>query len=363
VSCHCKRAAPRDVPAAQRMTPLDILYIGPRSGTCLDRACALVRLGHRLHHVDIRGLLPSSGWIDRIIWKLGGQWFEPWVNRILTGALGDRRYDLAYVDNGELVSAGVIRRLRRHAPMVINYNIDDPLGSRDGAKWGAYRRSLPFYDLCVVMRPINVQEARARGAKEVMVAHRSADEFTHSPLKLDSEDYARWNSEVLFLGTWFPERGPFLVNLVERHVPLSIRGANWHKAPEWDRLREFWKGDHLSGADYTKAIQCARVNIGLLSKGNRDLHTTRSLEIPAIGGLLCAERTSEHLEMYEEGKEALFWNDAAECAAMCRFALQDEVRRREIAAAGRARVRANGHYNEVIMASIIERCLVLKHVP
>jgi spore maturation protein CgeB len=343
------------------MTPLNLLYLGPRSGTCLDRASALIRLGHEVHHVDIRALLPRSVWIDRIVWRMGGQWFEPWVNRVLIEALGERRYDVAYVDNGELVSPGVIRQLRRHAPVVINFSVDDPLGTRDGARWGAYRRSVRFYDLLIVMRPVNVVEARARGAQEVMLAHFSADELMHAPLTLSTDDHARWDSEVLFIGTWFPERGSFLVSLLERQIPLSIRGANWHKAPEWPKLQRSWKSDHLSGGDYIKAIQCAKVNIGLLSKGNRDLHTTRSLEIPAIGGLLCAERTPEHLEMYEEGKEALFWGDAAECAAMCCFALQDEGRRRAIAAAGHAKVRANGHYNEVVMASVIDRCLALKH--
>ncbi len=97
------------------------------------------------------------------------------------------------------------------------------------------------------------------------------------------------------------------------------------------------------------------MNLGLLSKGNRDLHTTRSLEIPALGGLLCAERTSEHLHLYVEGEEALFWADAAECAAVCRDILEDEPRRLKIAAAGHARSIANGNHNEVVMNSVFER--------
>ncbi len=343
-----------------RAKTLDILYLGPRSGTCLDRSRALTRLGHGVHHIDVRGLLPPSSWIDRITWKLGGQWFAPWIRAGLRAELGDRRYHLAYIDNGELITPGIIRQLREHAPLVINYNIDDPLGTRDGARWQAYMRSLPFYDLAVVMRPVNVGEARARGAPMVVHVHRSADEVSHAPLDLTPPERAPWNAEVLFVGTWFPERGPFLAGLIEEGVPLSIRGANWHKAREWQKLRPFWKGDHLAGSEYVKAIQCAKVNLGLLSKGNRDLHTTRSLEIPAIGGLLCAERTTEHAEMYEEGKEALFWSSVQECAAMCRYALDDDARRISIAAAGHARVLSNGHYNEPTLASILARAMALK---
>lgn len=102
------------------------------------------------------------------------------------------------------------------------------------------------------------------------------------------------------------------------------------------------------------AIQCARVNLGLLSHENRDLHTTRSLEIPALGGLLCAERTHEHLALYEEGVEALFWNDAEECAATCFHALADEPRRARIAKAGRERYQRDNHRNEAVMQSLLD---------
>jgi len=104
--------------------------------------------------------------------------------------------------------------------------------------------------------------------------------------------------------------------------------------------------------DYAKAIQCAKVNLGLVSKENRDLHTTRSLEIPALGGFFCAERTSEHMNMYDEGAEAFFWSDAKECAAMCKLALSSESRRQEMAKAGQQRLKRNGHLNEIILNQI-----------
>jgi hypothetical protein len=188
-----------------------------------------------------------------------------------------------------------------------------------------------------------------------MRVFRSADELAHAPRSISDADAERWKSEVLFLGTWFPERGPFLLELAKLGVPLTIRGGNWHKAAEWPLLKPYFKGGQLEGDDYAMAIQCAKVNLGLLSKGNRDLHTTRSLEIPALGALFCAERTEEHLQMYVEGEEALFWSSAEECAAVCRSILQDEPRRRRIAAAGLARSIVNRHYNEVVMNAILER--------
>ena len=99
-----------------------------------------------------------------------------------------------------------------------------------------------------------------------------------------------------------PERGPIMQRLVERGVPLRIYGLRWSKAPEYTVLEPHISGGPMVGDDYAKALQGAQIAIGLLSKGNEDLHTTRSLEIPAMGVLLCAERTSDHLAMYEDGR-------------------------------------------------------------
>ncbi|RFO95801.1 glycosyltransferase family 1 protein [Rhodoferax lacus] len=335
------------------MAALEILYLGPESGTCLDRAHALRRRGHTVAHWDLRKLLPTTPWVDRITWRLGGDWLAKFLLPKLDALLDKKQFDICYVDGGEYVTPKVLELIRRHARKIISYSIDDPLGPRDGARFRAFRQSLPLYDLNAVVRTDNVLEGEDLGARQMLRVYRSADEVSHAPRHLSEHDHLVWDCDVLFLGTWFPERGPFLKALIDLGVPLTIQGPHWHKAREWPVLKSHWRGGAIAGDDYAKAIQCAKVNLGLLSRENRDLHTTRSLEIPALGALLCAERTSEHMAMYDEGHEALFWDNAQECAEMCRYALVNEERRAAMAAAGHQRVMRNGHYNEMIVTSIL----------
>ena len=44
---------------------LNVLYLGPMSGTSLHRRDAFVRLGHRVRTIEPRRLLPASTWVDR----------------------------------------------------------------------------------------------------------------------------------------------------------------------------------------------------------------------------------------------------------------------------------------------------------
>lgn len=332
---------------------MNVLYLGLNTGTSRDRAGAYCRLGHLVTHLDLREMLPKSRWVDHATWHVSDRLLAPMVRLRLAKELAGRRFDFCHVDSGEWVDARTVRLLKDHCGTVINYNVDDPTGPRDERRFHCFQRAVPEYDLVAVVRDVNLKEVEQLGAKKVVRVFRSADEVSHRPLELTQADHARWDSDALFIGTWMPGRDTFLMSLLNQGVPTTIQGARWHKAPEWPRLKKHWRGDHVEGVEYAKAIQCARVNLGLLSAENRDLHTTRSLEIPSLGGLLCAERTSEHVGMYEEGLEALFWADASECALACKWALKNEPERSAIARAGRARFLRNRHTNQNIMEELL----------
>lgn len=336
------------------MTVLNILYLGMQTGTSLDRAHAYRRLGHHITHIDPRHLLPSSVWMDRISWRFGAQYLAPYLGIQLSRALKGQHFDLCHVDCGEWITPSLLALLKAHAGRVINYCIDDPTGARDANRFIPYRQAVSEYDLLVVMRVENVAEAQSLGARKVLRVFMSADEVSHAPRPLSADDQRKWQCQVLFLGTWMPERGPFLLELVRRGVPLTLQGSHWHKAPEWGHLKAHWRGDAISGDDYAKAIQCASINLGLLSKGNRDGHTTRSMEVPALGGLLCAERTPEHMGLYQEGVDAVFWTDAHECAEQCLHLLsQPEVIHR-LAQSGHRRFWRQPHRNEAVLQRILQ---------
>jgi spore maturation protein CgeB len=191
------------------------------------------------------------------------------------------------------------------------------------------------------------------GAKKVFLTYLSADEVEHAPVPITQLDKKKWASDILFVGTCMEERGPFMARLIGKGLPLAIYGNRWQKAREWPVLKKAWRGPAIYGDDYAKAIQCAKINLGLLSKGNRDLWTTRSAEITSLGGLLCAERTSVHRKFYVEGEEAVFWDDADECIEQCSRLLDDPQRRIYIAEQGKIRFKKNALTNENVMKTII----------
>jgi spore maturation protein CgeB len=117
-------------------------------------------------------------------------------------------------------------------------------------------------------------------------------------------------------------------------------------------------------AEMAKAIGGAKISLAFLRKENRDDYTQRTFEIPACGGVLLAERTARHLDFYQEGVEAEFFdaNSNDDLVSKALFLLKNDVHREKLRGAGRAALLRQQHTYEDRVARLIElyslRCRV-----
>jgi spore maturation protein CgeB len=332
---------------------MKILYLGQNSGTSRHRFEALKRIGHNVFQLDPYAPLKASQWLAMWSFKTGGLGLENQILRYVLKAIGEDRFDLIWVDNGELVGARLARELKARTRVLLNHNLDNPFTARDGQRWRLFLKALPVYDLFVTPRQSTVEHALSLGAQRAIKIVQSADEIVHR--RSDSAPHRNAPPlDVVFVGTWMPERGPFMLRLLARGVPLRIFGPRWTKAPEFSALRAIARTELMGDRAYVDVISRSKIGLCLLSSGNEDLHTTRSLEIPAIGALLCAPRTSDHLLLYEEGIEACFFDNADECADICVSLLADETKRQSIADCGHKRALHNNRFNQVVIDEILK---------
>lgn len=344
----------------------NVIYLGDgfSGSTSGQRALALQRLGHHVMVLDpYAEFQKHMGSIRGAInFRTGYVFLQRAIQRWLVSTLKNVpfRPDVVWVDMGEVLGPSCMKVLKSlHCP-IVNYNVDDPTGKRDGNRFHSFIKSIPYYDLIVVVREETASECKALGAKKVFHVFRSYDEVAHRSFESVSEIPDSFRSEVAFIGTWMrnENRDEFLLELIRRHVPVSIWGDRWPRSPLFKYLKDYWRGNALYGRDYVRAIQGSKICLGMLSKGNRDLHTTRSLEIPYAGGLFCGERTSEHLMLYRENKEAVFWSNTKECADICLDLLSNDERREQIRLAGMNKVKSLNVGHEDVCRQILNVLLV-----
>ena len=348
---------------------MKILYLGEDANfsTSFHRASALTRIGHEVEILNPYEILRNdfSHFLKSKIHFRTGYYFlqrriEKWLQIKFVNI--SNIYDLIWIDGGELFGLSCLKIIKSINIPVILYNIDDPTGKRDGHRFKSLISALSFYDLVVVVRKESRDECLKLGAKNVLLVNRSYDEIAHKPYVDSNKIPLNFKSDVAFIGTWMrhEKRDEFILKLINSGIHVSIWGDRWEKSKHWDKIKPVFRGNSLGGIDYVAAIQGAKICIGMLSKGNRDQITTRSLEIPFAGGLLCAERTNEHLELFREEKEALFWDDINECVSICKRILNDEKLREKIRLNGMQKVRNLKVGNEDICQLILEEIIGLQ---
>jgi len=334
---------------------LAILYVGTESGTCLQRADGLRKLGHQITFIDSGP--PEFGTLSYQVYRIAHQFRRyPDLFRAssrLVRAVADRPFDILWVDKGLMIRPRALVRARELRPgmKLVIYSPDDMMNP--GNQTRRYLEHLPLHDLVVTTKSYNVPELYACGARNVLFVGNAYDPEVHRPLELGAEDHDRYGSQVGFVGAWERERAVSICRAAEAGIPVTVHG------PGWSRRRDLSSGvrvgeDFLAGLVYSKVINATRINLGFLRKVNRDLQTTRSIEIPACGAFMLAERTEEHRSLFREGVEAEFFESDGEMIDKCRYYLEHEEERARIASAGLRRCRESGYSNQGRLTTILE---------
>ena len=296
-----------------------ILSIGPMDGlsnTCLHRHWALTKYAGLIDVVNTSGV-KSSLWykISYHLFLYGIPIRVPESNHEndnIRFLVDKNLYDLVWVDKGITIYPETLHYIKQKQPnaKLVSYSPDNMALRHNQTQ--QYLESVPLYDYIITNKSYILDDMRQLGAKNIYFVNNSYETTFHHPRALTEEDYKNYNSNLI------------------------VEGAG------------------LRGEDYCKSLQATRINLCFLRKINFDQQTTRSVEIPACGGFMMAERTAEHLAMFEEGKEAAFFSNNEELLDKCSYYLAHEQERAVIAELGLKRCIASDYSNRGMIRNILK---------
>jgi spore maturation protein CgeB len=334
-----------------------VLYVGPdylgSNGTCWRDA--FVALGGDVRTVDSERLLAWPARLpERVAARLGGRPSRHQVTRLnasVAAAIAECRPQLTFFVQARHVLPDTIAAAGRFGPTVVYYN-DDMLNRAN--QTFTFASTVRQADWLLTTKSFNVAELERAGARRVLYLPNAFDPSLHHPAPPSAAEAAGLAGDVAFVGTFRPERADFLADLAAAlpQARLNVWGGGWRKMDRpaywlrrrrWAPLRRRIRGGELWGAAMGRALQASRIALGLLNHANRDLHTSRSFEIPACGGFMLAERTAEHQEHFAEDREAVYFGSLDECCDKARYYLGHDAARAAIATAGHERCRRSGY--------------------
>jgi len=149
-------------------------------------------------------------------------------------------------------------------------------------------------------------------------------------------------ADVSFVGTFEKDRYQKMLFLAKNNIKVRVWGNNWQKYQN-KHPNLLVESRPVINDDFIRVINATRINLNFLRRANRDKHTSRSLEIPACQGFMLAERTDEHLQLFEEGKEAEFFDSQEELLSKVQYYLKSDNKRQHVANLGRQRCLNSGY--------------------
>lgn len=339
-----------------------ILSVGSLSGlsnTCLHRNWALHKVADEVDEVNTQ-VNPLTFW-GRVCYHLF-YWGLPMYipennneNEEICAMVQNKHYDIIWIDKGHTIRPSTLKFIKKISPdtTIVSYSPDNMALRHNQTQ--QYLECIPLYDLLITNKSYILNSMKRLGARDVVFVNNSYEKSFHHPFNLTIEQRRKLGGDIGFIGVWEKERCNSILYLVNHGLKVRVWGAG-----KWNKYKNYSpnlviEGRFLHGEDYSMALAAFRINLCFLRKANFDTQTTRSVEIPACGSFMLAEKTGEHLEMFEENKEAVFWESNEELLTKCSYYLLHEEERELIAKAGYQRCLSSDYSNEGMVRRIVQR--------
>ena len=347
---------------------LNLLFVGDlnQGGRSLQRCETLEILGHNVSRISSIPIPFIAGTdhpslMSRILWKLKLPLDANNENLNIQKIVNQNKFDVVWIDKGVTIHPKTLERIKKKMPkcVLVSCSEDDMYAKHNRSWW--YVWGLKYYDIVFTTKVYNLSELKTLGARKTDLFLDSYDENLHRPLILTDDDRENFACDVGFIGTFENDRAEHMLYLAEHGVTVTVWGNGWNG----------WRNKHRNlviqnkavyGEDYVKAINATKINLCFLRKINRDEVTSRSVEIPACGAFMLGERTRRHLDFFEEGKEAEFFDSNEEMLQKVRFYLENNEKRKEIARAGRERCLKSGYSQREQISKMLASLWILKRV-
>ncbi len=351
------------------MRVLFVGYLG-RGQTSGMRRAALERLGHNVEAVDAGGLWQGAGYLGRQLGtRMAHSTRAEGLNAAVIAAALRQTPDIVWAEKQEYLYPETVRRLQQLGAVTIHYN-PDPYFSLEWKRTPLADACLRVYDVMVVTKRYELELYRQHATGEIIYSALGYDPVGHAP---PTTVERKADQQVVFVGGWEPRRERLLERALSATPGVAVWGYGWRIAQQ-SRLNPL-RGLRLGRLDpehrvymgeprralrsairdgegksgeifeerYSAAVAGSSISLGFVREVCPDQHTTRTFEIPAIGGFMLADRTDEHLEFFDEGREAEFFGSDDEYFEKIQFYLRNETARAQIARAGHRRCLTSGY--------------------
>ena len=314
-------------------------------------ADAAVSLGLPVRLIDATEAYQGPFWKRQAAWRLAGHRparLRAFSAKVEAEAIAQRP-DALITTGLAPVDLRALEAIGRAGVPRINFLTDDPWNRVHRAPW--FTLALPHYDHVWSPRKAPIEDLRRAGARRASYLPFAFNPSVHWREELHGPERARWAADVVLAGGADADRVRWIEPLLRAGLDVALYGGYWNRfGPTRGRGRGM-----LEASGLRRATVAARVSLGLVRRANRDGHSMRTFEVPAMGGCLLAERTADHEELFgPDGETVLYADRPADVVDRVRWLLDHPGERDRLALAAHTRISTGGHTYADRLRTMIE---------
>lgn len=312
---------------------------------------AIKSLGHELFVFDDRQHIVPGRVRQRIKWL--HQFDLNHINKKIISLAVEKKPDVAIVTGGHRITGTTVRALKDDGICTVLWTIDPPINFQPIIDVA------PLYDyiFCQGTEAIELLDQDGiYGAQWLLVA---CDPDLHRPVELSAEEKMRYGNDVVFVGSYYPNRAELFEHLSDFN--FGIWGPGWEKLDQKSKLIGCIRGTNTPPSEWSKIYSASKI---VLVTHYQDPEkrfpvyqaSPRVFEAMACGAFVIVDNQKDVFLLFKDGVHLGRFDEPDDLVSKVRYYLDHPEERKKIADRGQEEVIKNHTYVHRIekLLSLIE---------
>jgi spore maturation protein CgeB len=248
--------------------------------------------------------------------------------------------DIALIGGGDRISLQSVQILNNNGIKTVLWTTDPPRNFEPILNAASTFQHI----FCQGTEAIQLfEKANIKNAKWLPMA---CDPFFHHPVQLTSKEQDKYGNDIVFVGSYYPNRYSLFKKL--SGYDFGLWGPGWDKAESSD-LRSHFRGEHTRPSEWLKIYSACKI---VLTPHYQDPEnkfpvyqaSPRIFEAMACGAFVISDYQKDVFTLFKDGKHLVGFKDEDELIEKIEYYLKNPDERNAIAKCGRQEVLRNHKY-------------------
>jgi len=313
---------------------------------------AIESLGHELFVFDDRQHIMPGRVRARIEWL--NKFDLNHINREMASLALKTKPDIAIITGGHRITALTVQTLKENGICTALWTIDPPLNFQPIIDVA------PLYDHIFCQGTEAIELLNRGGIQGAQWLPMACDPSEHRPVKLSAEEKEHYGNDVVFVGSYYPNRAELFENISD--FDFGIWGPGWEKLEAKSKLRRCIKGFHTPPPEWLKIYSASKIVLVTHYHDPEERFpvyqaSPKIFEAMACGTFTVSDNQRDVFSLFKDGEHLIRFDNPGELVEKIKYYLDHPDERKEVAKQGREEVLKNHTYKHRIkkLLSVVEK--------